>query len=405
MPGAADFRGWAGRSHGWRYLAQRIDGTGTPGVFLDNELPLSAVRLTDVLSGPPQLTATITPVVARELGINPTMDEPTILREKGTLIHAEADGVIRGSFLLMGAGFSGPTLSLDASGVTTVAKGLGYPGAVQFVEVDPLDIVRHIWVTIQADPDSNIRLAVDASTRTGLKVGKNPEPPPAATATGTASQSSATPQTSQTEDEKPVELNWWSTHDLGGEIDKLCADHSIEYRERHAWNADRTDVLHYLDFGYPSLGYRRDLRFVLGENVQRMPDLDRDGDEFANHVLVLGAGEGSEMVRGEARRRDGRVRTMAVVDDKSITDPAIAVRVARLELARRQQLTQIASVVVRHTSMAPIGSFGVGDEIRVQGMTDWSAFDVWARILKMTIDPDVPDAMVVDLERTDWVTS
>lgn len=400
MPGSADYRGWAGRSYGWRYLAQRIDGTGAPGVFLDNEVPLSNVKITDVLSGPPQLTATIEPVVARELGIN-TMDEPTILRERGTLIHAEADGQIRGSFLLMGSGLNGPTMSLDSSGVTTVAKGMSYPGSIQFVEADPLDIVRHIWVTIQSDPDSDINLAVDISTQTPVRVGKNPAPPP--TTTGTASESSATPQTSQTADEKPYELNWWSTHDLGGEIDKLCADNGIEYYERHAWNEDKTDVLHYLDFGYPSIGVRRNLRFVVGENIHVMPDLSRDGDEFANHVLVLGAGEGSEMIRGEARRRDGRVRTMAVVDDKSITDPATAARVARLELARRQQLTQISSVVVRNTPMAPIGSILVGDEISVAGMVDWSPFDVWARVLRMTIDPDVPDAMTLDLLRTDWL--
>lgn len=400
MVSAADFRGWAGRSFGWRYLAQSIDGSGPAGAFLDNELPLQNVSIEDVLSGPPQLTATITPVALRDLGM--TMDNPTIFKERGTLIHAECDGEIRGSFLVMGTGMSGPDLSLDTSGMTTVAKDLGYPGQVTFSKVDPLDVVRHFWITIQAEQDSNIALAVDPFTRTDQRVGG---PIVVATpTTSTASTSGTTIDTTASEDEKPLEFNWWSTHDIGGEIDKLAESTPFDYHERHLWNSTKTQVLHFLDFGYPALGQRRaNLRFVVGENIQVMPTLDRDGSEFANHVRVLGAGEGSAMIRAEARRRDGRVRTMVTVDDKSITDTTRAAQVARLEMARRQQLTQISEVVVRNTSMAPYGSFMVGDEIRTAGITDWSPFEIWARVIKIAIRPDNPDLMMVSLLRSDWI--
>lgn len=53
---------WSGRQYGWRYMAQTMDGTGTPGAWLSHELPLSNVSITDVLSGPPQMTATISPL-------------------------------------------------------------------------------------------------------------------------------------------------------------------------------------------------------------------------------------------------------------------------------------------------------------------------------------------------------
>ena len=398
MTTPSNYRGWSGRAYGWRYLAQRIDGTGPAGAFLDNELPLQDVSITDVLSGPPQLTAVISPVAVADLLDG--QDDPTIFKERGVLIHAECDNEIRGSFLLMGTGMSGPNLSLDASGMTTVAKDMGYPGVVTFSQVDPLDIPRHFWDTIQADPDSNIALQVDQTTRTPLLVGGLP---PAPQVTGTASSSSGD-QGVGAEQDKPLEYNWWSTHDMGGEIDKLAEATPFSYHERHVWNYEKTQVLHYLEFGYPTIGRRRsDLRFVLGENIQVMPDLSRDGADFANHVVVLGAGEGSEMIRAEARRRDGRVRTMVTVDDKSITDQTVAQRVAALELARRQQLTQLSEVVVRNSDMAPYGSFGVGDEIPVAGMTDWSPFDVWARVTQLTVRPDVPDLMIVSLMRSDWV--
>lgn len=397
MPTSADYRDWAGRSYGWRYLAQRIDGSGTPGIWLDNELPLSDVTITDVLSGPPQMTATIDPVFARELGL----DKTPILGEWATAIYAESDGQIRAGCLLAGSGFQGPKWSLDCTGFTTVPKDMQYPESIQFTEVDPVDIARHIWSKIQAQQGSNMGMAIDAVTRTPIRVGK-PVPPPT---TGTADTSGSSTADVSTADEKPYELNWWSTHDLGGEIDKLAASTPFEYHERHAWSFDRTTVNHFLDFGYPSIGARRaNLRFVLGENVQTIPNPDRDGTDFSNHVVVLGAGEGSEMVRGEARVNDGRVRRMVILDDKSLTDQNSAVSAARLELARRQQLLQINELVVRNTPMAPLGSFGVGDEIRIQASTDWIAnIDLWCRVTSMTINPQKPDLMALTVMRSDWV--
>ena len=230
-PVATSYRGWAGRSYGWRYLAQRIDGTGTPGVFLHNELRLQAVQITEPRSGPPQLTATISPVDMTVKNPDTSKDEPLIMPERGTLIHAEKDGDIVESFLLMGLGMNGPTLSLDASGVTTVAKGLGYPNSVSFSDADPLDVIRHIWQVIQADPDTNIGLVTDNVTRTDVKIGKS-----APVVAQAASGSTGTNNTTGSADSKPFEMNWWSTHDLGGVIDQHCSEHGIAYSVESKWN-------------------------------------------------------------------------------------------------------------------------------------------------------------------------
>jgi hypothetical protein len=391
----ASYRGWAGDSHGWRYYAQRVTGTGPATTMLHNELRLQDVQIERVLSGPNQLRASIKPVDLTVRNPVSDLDEPLIMPRRGTLIHAEFNGDIIDSFLLMDYGMSGSNLSLDGSGLTTVAKNLPYPAQIQFVQVDPLDIIRHIWQVIQAGPDSNIALQVDLSTRTDQRVGKAPPvQDTSSTSGGTTPVASA--------DEKPYELNWWSNHDLGGDIDKLCEENGIEYRVRSVWNGDRTQVLHYLEFGYPALGQRRrDLRFVVGENIQTMPDVAA-GDEYANEVIVLGAGEGSEMIRGYARRSDGNVRTSITLDEKSITDQGRANRVAGLELMRRSGGLQVSDVIVRNTGLAPFGSFGPGDEIRVQGLTDWSPFDLWARVTSMTVTPDTPDLMKASIVRSDW---
>jgi hypothetical protein len=397
MVTSADYRGWAGKQHGWRYIAQRIDGSGQPGIWLDNELPLHGVKITDVLSGPPQMTATIDPVYLRDR----LVDRTPLLTEHNTMIYAEQDGEIRYGGLLMGADPSGPQLALDCSGMSGYPQGKPYPGNDSFVQVDAFDIVRRAWQVLQADQDGNLGLLV-SNARSGILVGT-----PAATTpvTGTASSSGATAPAVASPDDGPYVLNWWGTSDLGSEIDKLAASAPFDYHERHVWNTSKTVISHYLDLGYPTLGQRRDkLRFVLGENIFTPPDAEPNA-EYANEVIVLGAGDGSAMIRATARVRDGRVRTTAQLSDTSITSTAQAAYVARLELARRNQRTELSSVAIRNSRMTPIGSFVVGDEIRVQAEDPggWGDVDMWCRVTSLDTTPDNPDIQIASLIRTDWV--
>lgn len=399
MATSSDYREWSGRSHGWRYLAQSIDGSGNPGAWIDNELPLQSVKYSDVLSGPMELSGYIEPVILRD-----KYNGQPVFSEWGTVIHVEADGAIRGSFILDGMDMQKARLVLDCVGYSGYAKGMPYSGAQSYSHVEALDIVRAMWDDIQNGKNSDLGMAVDPWTRTGVLVGGDPAP--AASATGTASQTDTTTASSGTStDEKPYELNWWSTDDLGGEIDKLAEATPFDYHERHQWNSDHTVVNHYLDFGYPTLGRRRDnLRFIYGENIFTEPDPSRNYQDFANHVVCLGAGEGSQMVRGEARSNDNRLRRVAHLEDKSITDNSRAAWVAHLQLQRLSQNVQLSGIAIRNTPSAAFGSFGVGDEIRVQASTPWQDYDMWVRITRLSLQPDSPDLMTADVFRSDWVS-
>ncbi len=381
------YAGWSGKDDGWRFYAQRMNGTGTPGAWLDTELPLHDVSITEVLSGPPQLTATISPARARLK----TTDGRPLFDKWGTVIHAEKDGAIRGSYLLEGSGFDGPDWAIDAPGFTRYAKDKPFSGEASYSHTDPLTIVRHIWADVQTQQVSNLGLVVDSATTTPVRVGASP---PAAGVAGVSNTST---------DEKPYELNYWSTHDVGGRIDDLAATTPFDYRERHQWNRARTAVEHYLDFGYPTLGRRRnDLTFTYGVNIHTTPSIS-DGSGFANHVIVFGAGEGSAMVVGEAAAVDGRLRVTATVVDKKITDRAQAMRRARRELALRTASVRISDVLIEDTGAAPFGSFTVGDEIRVQTKTEWHTVDQWSRVIKLTITPDDRATTAAQIMRTDWV--
>jgi hypothetical protein len=97
---------------------------------------------------------------------------------------------------------------------------------------------------------------------------------------------------------------------------------------------------------------------------------------------------------------------MATVERKDLTTKAAADLAARQEVARRALMTNVGSVVVRSTPETPLGAWGVGDEIRLQvdaGDGGWRAVDLWFRVVSMTISPESPELIGMNLLRADLV--
>lgn len=372
----------------WRYIAQRLDGLGG-GEFLDYDVPLTGATITSVLSGPNRLAGSISPEVARLQDSSGRL----IFEEWGTALYAEESGQIRGAGILTHATPSGPSVALDCVGWTGYAAGMPYTGAWFGVEVDPLDVVREAWRHLQTQARGNIGLQVSAA-KTGIKIGV------------TLAQVQFDTQAGPMKFESgPVKLAWYLTTDLGGEIDTLAKATPFDYAERHAWRDDDT-IEHHLEFGYPSIGRRRDdLRFQLGENISVIPSQTSTGESFANEVLALGAGEGRDMIRGGAiRMADVRLRRVAVVTDKQRRSIVSANAYASEQLGLRLGLGSIESITVREHPNAALGSWREGDQILIAGDAGWGGFQMWVRILSTTITPESGDVAVITVIRTDMVT-
>jgi len=370
---------------GWRYFAQRLDGTGTEE-FL-GELPLKGASITDALSGHNALTGSLTPEDPRF--INP--DGSLIFGEWDTALFAERDGEIRGGGILTRSKKNGPSWDLECVGYTGYLDGLPWSDledATYFVNTDPLDIYRHIWNVVQGKPHGNLGLEI-AGTKSGLMIGVDLEQGEFDTQSGPLTFESG-----------PYRLAWYETTDLGDNVNKLAADTPFDWHERHYWDGDT--LRHVVDLGYPRIGRRRDdLRFVVGENVFEPPDVERDGEDYATEVLVLGAGEGREMRRGGSSRPGRGLRRVAVVTDSSLQDEASANNRAEREMAWRSQLDTVTEVAVKNTEMAPLGSVQVGDEVCLQSDFGWAKVDVWSRVLSITISPESDEGWSMELERTD----
>lgn len=387
-PGGVEY--WSGRRYGWRYLAFRVDGTGGPRSLLDGEVPLQGAQYTDVLSGPPQLSGTIEPRFARLLG----PDGVPIFQPWKTAIFAEQNGVLRGGGLLVASAYDGPSWSLDVSGFCGYLGGQPYEGNQTFVNADPLSIYRHIWAHVQAQPGRNLGLTIGGTT-SPVRVGKPAVAPAAGTTTSVAETST---------DEGPYKLTWFANHDLGSDADELATSTPFDYHERHMWNDDKTAPLSYVDLGYPRIGRRSQARFVLGENIQVVPTIEDDGEDYANDIRVVGAGEGSALVLGRATSNMAGLRRTRTIDRKEITDRNRANDIARRELAVSMLMTTTPSVVVMDSHLARLGTWNVGDEIRVQVDPEtgaWRGLDLWFRVVSMTVDPENPNMISMSLLRAD----
>lgn len=381
---------------GWRYIASRLNGDGTE-TFLSWDVPLQDSKLHEDLSGPGGINGYLSPAVARLRGA----DGEPLFQTWSTALYAEKDGQIRAGAIIVDLDETGPRLDVECVGFSGYLQGQPYRDELSRVGLDPMDVARHLWDSKQTTPHGNLGLTIDPTSspaRIGLPEGPVTRGQPGiddAMWNYLMSVGWVGNPADGVEQLHPPEgavlgaytLGWWATHDMGQEFDKLAAETPFDYRVVHSWNGEA--ITHHLQLGYPTLGTRRpDLRFAVGENVSQVPRIEHSGNEYASEVVVLGAGEGRKMIHHPASRDTGRLHRAAVVEDKQLTSSTSARMAAEAELKARLGDADINELVVREHPHAPLGSFGVGDEILVHTRPGWSgAGSMWVRILSVTTDP------------------
>lgn len=350
---------------GWSFIAQRADTRE----FLHWELPLELETLEWGLSGPGSLTATISP----DEGALRTDDGRLLLEEWGTLIHVESDGLIRWSGILISSSFEGEKWALEAAGYSTYPHAVAYEGEFVRIGVDPVDVLKEIWSHIQSFPDGDLGVSVVGDV-SPVRLGKDSYTDQRTNEDGTVEDVA--------HEAEPYSLVWWDSPNCGEEIADLVKTTPLDYVERHYWDVTHEDIVHEIAVSYPRIGRRReDLLFAQDANVTKVVHIDSNGDEFANGILGLGAGEGRAMLRRSTSIRDGRLRRTSVYADKAVTDPARLDALIAEELSARKAALRITSVEVTDHPNAPIGSWQIGDDVLVQATIPWlGEVEMWVRI-------------------------
>lgn len=371
----------------WRYLVERLNGDGT-AELVHPDLPLEDVEITKTLSGPDRITGTL-PLETRGLF---DRDGTPILREWSTVIYAMPDDsadLIYAGGILVAPGMTDTAFEVDCAGFAFYPQGQPFTDSWFGVQVDPLDVVRRIWDHLQTQPRGNLGMEVDA-TISPLRIGTELEVVSFTTGVGEDVSFEA----------GPVKLNWYTDTDLGKRIDDLARDTPFDYWEEHRVDGDV--IRHRLGLAYPQRGRRRDdLRFFVGENIALQPEVTADGDEFANVLLALGAGEGRDMIHTVMPADDGRLRRVAVVSDKTAKSQKAIDDFARSELRARLLEGSIEEISVWDHSNARLGSWVEGDEINIRGSSQWMDLDMWCRVVATTVRPAEPNVATLSLVRSD----
>ena len=190
-------------------------------------------------------------------------------------------------------------------------------------------------------------------------------------------------------------INWWSTHDVLREFQSILGDVGGQAKMVHSLSESGAGTHRLEVFGHA----RRRLHsveFVDGENVMVRPRLTRGGIDQAKTVQVIGAGEGSKMLRHSAwfaaGGGNGLQRVVTHVD-KSVRDKGRASTIAKDMVNRRRRVWEYDTLTVIDSGLAPVRVFDVGDEVMYRTL-DRRGLEVEAWVLVSEVELDVEQGVM-----------
>lgn len=200
-------------------------------------------------------------------------------------------------------------------------------------------------------------------------------------------------------------LLWWEAPDIGREIDDLAKATPFDWYERHTWVGDlpQTEIV----IAYPRVGRRLsgdgDPTFQQGVNITVELQPATSGNDFANTVFGVGAGEGVGSIRRSISKRNGRLRRVAAFQSKDVKSAQDMDTRLRAELNARQETLVVQKITVVDHPNSQRGTYSLGDDINVQGQVPhYGRFELWHRIVQITENTD--GTTELSLERSDSFT-
>lgn len=359
-----------------RFIAQNI----MTRQFLHMDLPIVNPKITWRLSGPFELTGSISPPYNDILDIN--MDEWS------TFIHVEYQGVILGTGILMPWSADEHTLNIEAIGISTYPHGIPYMDYFHEFFPDVMDVVRELWRHLQSFPNGDMGVLLPDGTMGVPMFGKKHNDPETGVLLGY----------------EEFVLHWTDFTDCGSLIDNLAVSTPFDYSEVHAWNATHTDILHGINFGYPRLGGKRtELKFEQHANIVDSIAITEPEDIFVTDVIIKGAGEGPDQIYSWVGATIwDRLRRVVVITDEQVVDDNMAYGIANAEILRRLYARGIEKLVVEAFHLyAPLGTYDVGDDILIDAMIPFTGeFLLWHRITSIEYDRDA-GLITLDVARSE----
>jgi hypothetical protein len=390
----------------WQLYAQRAE----TGLWLDNDVQLDDFDMDWTLSGP----AGGEGYIPAGLVASPYAMDGRLLWEKwGTLLFAEEDKKLAWVGICLGANPDEKGIKVEFIGVTGWLQRVPYNDVLRTWERDVFDVIRHL-VNHSKDYKPNLPFTVTGGNA-GFTVGdpQPPEPPKEPVRRKGESKKdfrdSKRYEQYQEDAEKwnkaygkreRFEIVWWEAPYIGEEIDTLAKEHNFDYRENVKW-INRTEQTYefILELSDDMTNRRTDIALIDGQNLAEPLETKDIENEFANHVIGLGKGEGRDMRRAVAGGRDGRLYQAEYITYKSVKSED---RLRRLISRDHKRLSnpdpEVGNVVVWDIpGWASVSTLRCGDEVQVISDNTQPRTEVWRRIVGITRSP-VESVVALELE-------
>lgn len=273
-----------------------------------------------------------------------------------TVVHFVKNGVVLGSGILWGIAldYAAGVMQLTGSGLASYYERRITLDA-SFTGTEQLDIARALIAAADADPDS---IGMTANTNDS---GVNRD------------------RSYLTIEAKPV---LESLSELG------AVSNGFDWRFRAHYEAG--DIVRRLHFDYPATGRQTDHVFEVGTNCALF-SYSEDGADLAHYVLGVGAGDGADdklTVSDFEPPVNEALSLDASISHVDVSDPTtLAEHVARRLTRGKKPIRRIGITVVPDTEPV-LGSFDVGDIVRVRARKGWLNVDDSFRIVDLAITLD-----------------
>lgn len=382
----------------WRYYIRRA----VSDVWLDTNAKLVQVKVTENTNAPWSGEA----VVPGAAGSLLADDGRPVYGKWDTLIYMEIDGTLEYGFIVTNAYPDGEGgTKLELIGMTGWLFKVDFSDEYSTWERNTFAVVRTLLDHANTK-NRNITFAYDTGIQSATTVG-DPNPPP----------KPKRPQRNKHESKKDWKdsnryqnweddlQNWQQNHGdkqryklmpwnmiyVGAELNELAKETGIQWCEDYRW-VDAVNLVPEHKFLYGDrLGTdRADIAFVDGLNIADTLDPKDESTDYANKVILYGAGEGPKMLRRTATKDDGRLYQATFVRAKKIRRKKKLERLATRTVNKRSVLdVELGSVVVWDTpGFSPMSTLALGDRVPVVSNNMNPPLNITVRVTSKTRTPD-----------------
>lgn len=440
-----------------QYVARWVNGDGTEE-FTHPDLPLTEVSITREI-GVGRLTATVPPEFLAQVDHKGRR----LITEWATAIYVYDTGDLFDAFLISEVTDEGETASIDCVGWLGFLSGFPYRGTFSARDIHAADAINEIVNSLDKWPGADVGLST-AFYGAFPDIG-NPAPgdlpviptlpakPPAFTEPQpdrpeydydnkaryerlmreydkklkawqerrdaarevetdyqgkVRDRENAQDEYERTLDRAAYRLNWWTTHDLLGELQSVLGDIDAQVKVAHTEYSDGS-IEHRLEFFSERHTRVTAVDLVEGENVIQRVDITAGTDKHAKSVVVLGAGEGKGMLRSTYYYEAGGDRGLQRVQthiDKGLGTQYRVSRLADRLVRRRRYWRGYGTLTVIDTDKPGSGNgFDVGDEVMYR-TTDRDGFDheAWVLVTRIVMKP-AEELLEIDIEPIEEVAT